>query len=124
MNNESYYNSLGPTSGNPTSSADQLLQACEKLVWDGTDLQYLHFDHIGKILQGVNDNLANACFKANDVFDKFNIEIMNIIQDIKINVSKFAESTKINEQQSVNVLDQVNAQSDAILSELGLDDKN
>lgn len=122
--NQSYYDSLNPQIDKGTSSADALLQACEKLVWDGTDLQYFGFDYIAQLLQGVNDNLANACLKADEVFEKFNIEIMNIIENIKVNIKNFAESTKVNEQLSANVLNQVNQQSDAILSELGLDNNN
>lgn len=104
------------------SSADTLLEACEKFVWDGTDIQYTRIRNIGQKFEGVNDNLAQACYKTDDVFDKVNVELMNIIEDIKRNVRNFAESTKINEQQSVNILNQVNAQSDAILNDLDLED--
>lgn len=119
---DNLYNSLDPWSGRtPTSSADALLLACEKLVWDGTDLSYIRLDNIAQKLQGVNDNLAAACLKAHEVIEKMNLELSHIVRNIQKNIETFAEASKLNEQQATNVLDNVNSLSESILSELGLD---
>ncbi len=100
------------------TSANALLSACYNLVWDGTDIQYTQLDNLGFKFRGVNNNLAQACSISEEVFLKINVEVTNIVKEIRNNIESFAEASRVNEAQSLNTLNQVNEQAEAILSQL------
>ena len=100
------------------TSANALLSACYNLVWDGTDIQYTQLGNLGFKFRDVNNNLAQACNISEEVFLKINVEVSNIVRQIRSNIESFAEASRVNEAQSLNTLNQVNEQAEAILSQL------
>ena len=101
------------------SSAKQLLDACEALVWDGTDLEYTNLEVLASEFSGVNENLSEACQQANNVLIELDAAIMDIIENVKKNVRSFVEATELNEQKTYDMLAKINEQSLNILSKLG-----
>lgn len=106
------------------TSADALLEACRNFCDNrdrATDLQLAAsvLDDEKRYFEGVNNNLSQACEKAGELMHRMDWEALNIIDSIVNNIEAFAESSKSNENQTLNVLNDVNEQIEAISTELG-----
>ncbi|MDO4962582.1 MAG: hypothetical protein Q4E75_00555 [bacterium] len=105
------------------TSANTLLEACEHFSYgeSGTDLKSasVFLEKLEESFKGVNDNLSQACANSKSFLYQIETELEKIIQDIKNNIKAFAESSKSNEDQTLNVLNNVNEQIEAISAELG-----
>lgn len=106
------------------SSVNALKEACENLVWDGTDLEYTRIRQLGEKFFGVNDNLAEACLQIDSVFKEIDAEIMAIIADVEKNIESFVEATKINENRFLNAMNDVNEKSSNLLDKLRYNKNN
>ncbi|MDO4962584.1 MAG: hypothetical protein Q4E75_00565 [bacterium] len=103
------------------TSADALLEACRKLSYEGTALEQASYvlEEVGESFKGTNGNLCEACVNAKNFMLRMNKDLEKIIWGIENNIEAFAESSKSNESQTLNVLNNVNEQIEAISAELG-----